>query len=154
MVKDKKTREMYPAEAEVMQTLGANAKKHGLVLRLIGNRIAFSPPLIITEAEVSEMASRLKLALDDTWTSVRGNRCRDSDSSRSIALSCAPVFHIWDRYRLAHRGENYILCKQKYCVARKALAQSKELRGRPLQTLPYGSAQRGTVPTVHTQVRL
>jgi 4-aminobutyrate--pyruvate transaminase len=73
VVKDKKTREMYPAEAEVMQTLGANAKKHGLVLRLIGNRIAFSPPLIITEAEVSEMARRLKLALDDTWTAVRGN---------------------------------------------------------------------------------
>ncbi|HEX4892319.1 MAG TPA: aminotransferase, partial [Hyphomicrobiaceae bacterium] len=73
VVKDKATREMYPASAGVMETLAANAKKHGLVLRIVGNRIAFSPPLIITAAEITEMAKRLKSALDDTWTAVRAN---------------------------------------------------------------------------------
>jgi 4-aminobutyrate---pyruvate transaminase len=64
---------MYPASAGVMDTLAANAKKHGLVLRIVGNRIAFSPPLIITAAEITEMAKRLKSALDDTWAAVRAN---------------------------------------------------------------------------------
>jgi 4-aminobutyrate--pyruvate transaminase len=73
VVKDKKTREMYPAEAGVMPMIDANAKKHGLILRLVGNRIAFSPPLIITEEQVVEMARRLKATLDDTWSAVRAN---------------------------------------------------------------------------------
>ena len=73
VVKDKKNREMFPAAAGVMATLDANAKKHGLILRLVGNRIAFSPPLIINETEIGEMASRLKSALDDTWSAVRAN---------------------------------------------------------------------------------
>ena len=73
VVKDKTTREMFPASTGVPDTLAQNAKKHGLILRLVGNRIAFSPPLIITEAEVGEMVRRLKSALDDTWQSVRAN---------------------------------------------------------------------------------
>ena len=73
VVKNKKTREMHPAEAGVMAMIDANAKKHGLILRLVGNRIAFSPPLIITEDQVVEMVRRLKATLDDTWSAVRAN---------------------------------------------------------------------------------
>jgi 4-aminobutyrate--pyruvate transaminase len=73
VVKDKATREMYPADAGVMEILSRNAKKHGLILRLIGNRIAFSPPLIISAAEVKEMSRRLRRALDDTWSTLRAN---------------------------------------------------------------------------------
>ncbi|MGE0698872.1 MAG: aminotransferase [Hyphomicrobiaceae bacterium] len=73
VVKDKATREIYPAEAGVMTTLAANAKKHGLLLRFIGNRIAFSPPLVITEAEIVEMHRRMRASLDDTWSAVRAN---------------------------------------------------------------------------------
>jgi 4-aminobutyrate--pyruvate transaminase len=73
VVKDKATREMFAADAGVMDTLGSNAKKHGLILRLVGNRIAFSPPLIISEAEIREMVRRLRSALDDTWSAVRAN---------------------------------------------------------------------------------
>jgi adenosylmethionine-8-amino-7-oxononanoate aminotransferase len=47
------------------------ANSHGLMLRLVANRMAFSPPLIIGEGAV--MARRLKRALDDTWTAVRAN---------------------------------------------------------------------------------
>jgi 4-aminobutyrate--pyruvate transaminase len=72
-VKNKETREMFPASAGVMDILGQNARKHGLILRLVGNRIAFSPPLVITEAEVAEMVRRLTAALDDTWSAVRAN---------------------------------------------------------------------------------
>jgi len=73
VVKDKATREMFPASAGVMDILAQNARKYGLILRLVGNRIAFSPPLVITEAEVAEMIKRLTSALDDTWSAVRAN---------------------------------------------------------------------------------
>ncbi len=73
VVKDKKTRELHPASQGVMATIDANAKKNGLILRLVGNRIAFSPPLIIDEAQVGEMARRLKTTLDETWSAVRAN---------------------------------------------------------------------------------
>ena len=71
IVKDKRTREMYPAELGVPGRIDANARKYGLILRFIGNRIAFSPPLIITAAEIEEMARRLTRALDDTWAELR-----------------------------------------------------------------------------------
>ena len=64
---------VFPGSAGVMDRLAQNAKKHGLILRLVGNRIAFSPPLIITEVEVGEMVRRLESALDDTWQAVRAN---------------------------------------------------------------------------------
>jgi 4-aminobutyrate--pyruvate transaminase len=51
--------------------LAANARKHGLILRFIGNRIAFSPPLVINAEEVEEMTKRLISALNDTWRQVR-----------------------------------------------------------------------------------
>ncbi|MGE0717951.1 MAG: aminotransferase [Alphaproteobacteria bacterium] len=73
IVKDKATREMFPAEIGLTGKLDANARKHGLILRMVGNRIAFSPPLIITAAEVEEMVRRLRAALDDTLAEIRPN---------------------------------------------------------------------------------
>ena len=74
VVKDKATRDMYPADAGVMDILGRNAKKHGLILRLVGNRIAFSPPLIITEGgSAARWYAACAAPLDDTWTAVRAN---------------------------------------------------------------------------------
>ena len=42
------------------------AEQHGLIVRAIGDTIAFCPPLIISEAEIEEMLARFKRALDDT----------------------------------------------------------------------------------------
>ena len=45
----------------------ARAQAHGLITRsLTGDIIAFSPPLIITEAEIDTMMDRAELALADT----------------------------------------------------------------------------------------
>jgi 4-aminobutyrate--pyruvate transaminase len=71
IVKDKKTRKAYPAEAQVAARLDANARKNGLILRFIGNRIALSPPLIITEPEIEEMTRRLRAAMDATWSEIQ-----------------------------------------------------------------------------------
>jgi len=41
------------------------------VVRVIGNRIALSPPLIITAAEVDELLKRLGHTLDDIEATLR-----------------------------------------------------------------------------------
>jgi 4-aminobutyrate--pyruvate transaminase len=66
IVVDKKTRAIHDPALKVTAMLDRNFKKHGLILRTIGNRVAFSPPLIISESEVDELASRFGKALDDT----------------------------------------------------------------------------------------
>jgi 4-aminobutyrate--pyruvate transaminase len=66
MVADKATRRPFAAEVRIGAIADRMARKHGLVVRVIGNRLAFSPPLIITEAEIDELLARLQRALDDT----------------------------------------------------------------------------------------
>ena len=66
LVQDKETRGNYPASARLGERLDTNARRNGLILRIVGNRIAFSPPLIITEDEVKEMGERVRRTLDDT----------------------------------------------------------------------------------------
>jgi 4-aminobutyrate--pyruvate transaminase len=41
--------------------------EHGVLIRAIGDRICFCPPMVITEAEVDEMIEIFMRALDDTW---------------------------------------------------------------------------------------
>lgn len=66
VVADKRTREMFPASVGLPAKLEANALKHGLILRHVGNRLAFSPALIITPEEIRDLAGRVKALLDDT----------------------------------------------------------------------------------------
>jgi 4-aminobutyrate---pyruvate transaminase len=71
LVKDKATREDYPASVGLGARVDANARKNGLILRIVGNRIAFSPPLIITHEEVAELGKRMRKTLDDTYAEVQ-----------------------------------------------------------------------------------
>jgi 4-aminobutyrate--pyruvate transaminase len=67
LVADKKTREPLKGAAAIQ----ARAKANGLILRFIGNRIAFSPPLIINEEQVDDMLARLKQTLDEHYAEAR-----------------------------------------------------------------------------------
>ncbi|MDP6709471.1 MAG: aminotransferase, partial [Alphaproteobacteria bacterium] len=49
MVADKATKESFPAETKLAGRLEAAGKQNGIILRTVGDRIAFSPPLIISE---------------------------------------------------------------------------------------------------------
>jgi 4-aminobutyrate--pyruvate transaminase len=66
LVRDKATKAGYPAEIGLGARVDANARKHGLILRVVGDRIAFSPPLIISRDEIVEVGTRLRRTLDDT----------------------------------------------------------------------------------------
>ena len=71
LVKDKKTREAFDPEVNIARKVGDYGEEHGVLMRIIGDRVVFSPPLIMTEAEVDELIDGLGKALDDTWAEVR-----------------------------------------------------------------------------------
>lgn len=73
MVEDKGTRKQFDPSRKVGATVDKHARANGLITRFVGDRIAFSPPLIITEAEIDLVTERIGKALDATWAEVRAN---------------------------------------------------------------------------------
>jgi 4-aminobutyrate--pyruvate transaminase len=71
LVQDKKSRAPYAPAGRVGGIIDRHARKRGLILRVVGDRVIFTPPLIIDEREVDEMLRRFRGALDDTWNEVR-----------------------------------------------------------------------------------
>jgi 4-aminobutyrate--pyruvate transaminase len=65
LVADKKSREMFSPDIKIGDLVDRHARRNGLVVRPIGNRVALSPPLIITEVEIDELLVRLHKTLDD-----------------------------------------------------------------------------------------
>jgi 4-aminobutyrate--pyruvate transaminase len=72
LVRNKATKEGFDPKAGVAAHLVRRAQHHGVILRnMPGDNVAFSPPLIISEAEIDEMLAAFGKALDDTWATVR-----------------------------------------------------------------------------------
>jgi len=71
LVTDKTSRHPIPAAANLGTIVDRIARKHGLVVRVIANRLTFSPPLIITSAEIDELLVRLNRTLDETFVELR-----------------------------------------------------------------------------------
>jgi 4-aminobutyrate---pyruvate transaminase len=85
LVRDKATKAPFdPAEA-VGPFLIKRAHQHGVILRALGDSIAFCPPLIINEAEIDLMLGRFALALDDTLAMVRERGLVESASIPALA---------------------------------------------------------------------
>jgi len=66
LVKDKETREAFDPAEKVGQIAERFCLQHGLIVRAMGDRVAICPPLVISEAEIDELADALKKGLDDT----------------------------------------------------------------------------------------
>jgi len=66
LVRDKATKESFDPADAVGAFCGERAQEHGLIVRPLADSIAFSPPLIITEAEIGDMIARFTMALEDT----------------------------------------------------------------------------------------
>ncbi len=71
LVKDKGTRESFDPGEGVGLYCADRCLDHGLIIRNLGDTIAFCPPLIIEEHEVEEMFDRFAKALDETLAWVR-----------------------------------------------------------------------------------
>jgi 4-aminobutyrate--pyruvate transaminase len=71
LVQDRATKAPFDPAQAVGPFLAKRAHQHGLILRALGDSIAFCPPLIIDESEIDLMLERFALALDDTLAMVR-----------------------------------------------------------------------------------
>ncbi len=64
LMQDKRTRTPFPAAMKVGQLVQEKCQEAGLITRGIGDRMAFTPPLVITAAEIEEMLARFERGLD------------------------------------------------------------------------------------------
>ncbi|MGH8008829.1 MAG: aminotransferase class III-fold pyridoxal phosphate-dependent enzyme, partial [Candidatus Binatia bacterium] len=80
LVKDKETKDMFPAEVQIARKVWERALTNGLVTRVGGtNVIALCPPLIITREQIDELVATLRNAvnavaaeLDGEWKLASG----------------------------------------------------------------------------------
>jgi putrescine---pyruvate transaminase len=67
LVEDKAARRYFPSGRKVGLTCREHCIAHGLVMRAVRDVMILAPPLVITEAEIDEIARRARRALDLTW---------------------------------------------------------------------------------------
>ena len=72
LVRDKATGQPFDPELGVGPRCMALAVERGVILRALGDTIAFSPPLIVSEAEIDQMLDRFGEALRDTTEWLEG----------------------------------------------------------------------------------
>lgn len=66
LIADKQTRARFEPVNKVGYHLLDRAQSHGLIARCLGDAIAFSPPLIVTEDEIDQILAAFEKALDET----------------------------------------------------------------------------------------
>jgi 4-aminobutyrate--pyruvate transaminase len=72
LAKDPAARRPFDPKCGVGAYFVRRAQAHGLIVRVLGGDvIAFSPPLVISEAEIDSMLERAERALSDTLSWVR-----------------------------------------------------------------------------------
>jgi 4-aminobutyrate--pyruvate transaminase len=65
LMRDGKRRIPFDGALNVGARVENAAGRHGLIIRVVGDRLVFAPPLVIEAAEIEEIGERLKRALDD-----------------------------------------------------------------------------------------
>jgi 4-aminobutyrate--pyruvate transaminase len=71
LMRDGERRIPFESALNVGARVDAASKRHGLILRAVGDRLVFAPPLVIETAEIEEIGERLKRALDDVAKDLR-----------------------------------------------------------------------------------
>ncbi len=66
IVADKAAKAPFDPKLGIGGHVARFAQEHGLIVRAMGDSIGFSPPLIITSAELDDLTARFGKALDDT----------------------------------------------------------------------------------------
>ena len=74
LVADKETREAFPATRGVGAYCQDRCLDHGLILRALGDTVAFCPPLIVAESDIDEILERFGRGLEETlaWVETGG----------------------------------------------------------------------------------
>ncbi|MGI4955392.1 MAG: aspartate aminotransferase family protein [Janthinobacterium lividum] len=74
MVADKASRRAFDPAQKVGPRIAKAAREHGLVTRAMGDSMGFSPPLVITATEITEMFARFGRALDQVAAEMPASR--------------------------------------------------------------------------------
>ncbi len=74
LVAGKESREAFPIQRGVGAYCMERCLDHGLIVRALGDTVAFCPPLIVTESDVDEILERFGRGLNDTlaWVEAGG----------------------------------------------------------------------------------
>jgi adenosylmethionine-8-amino-7-oxononanoate aminotransferase len=65
LMQDGEKRIPFDSALKVGARVDTAALRHGLILRVIGDRLVFAPPLVIESHDIDEIGKRLERALDD-----------------------------------------------------------------------------------------
>jgi 4-aminobutyrate---pyruvate transaminase len=71
LMRDGEKRIPFDPALAVGQRVDVGSKRHGLIVRVVGDRLVFAPPLVIEESEIEEIAERLGRTLDDVAHELR-----------------------------------------------------------------------------------
>ena len=66
IVKDKATGECFDPALDVGMMCRGHCFGNGLIMRAVGDRMIIAPPLVITRAQIDELAALIRLCLDLT----------------------------------------------------------------------------------------
>ena len=72
LVADKDGKTAFDPKRGIGARVAAKAQEHGVILRAMGDAVAFSPPLVISEDEIELMFSRFRRALDQAHGDILG----------------------------------------------------------------------------------
>ena len=65
LMRDGEKRVPFDSALNVGARVDSASQRHGLLLRVVGDRLVFAPPLVIEAAEIEDISERLERALDD-----------------------------------------------------------------------------------------
>ncbi len=64
LVQDQKTRKAFPIEAQVGAKVCREARKHGVIIRPLGNVIVLMPPFSFTDAQIRELCAAVQRSIE------------------------------------------------------------------------------------------
>jgi 4-aminobutyrate--pyruvate transaminase len=73
LVADKTTKKAFDPACKIGAYLTERALEQGLIIRSLGDRIGFSPPLVIDKDQIVDMYDRFGRALEETRMWVENN---------------------------------------------------------------------------------
>jgi 4-aminobutyrate--pyruvate transaminase len=71
IVKNKETREPFPAAARIGPAVAKKCETHGVIARAMVDSLALSPPLVIEMNDIDHIFVAVENALDETWALAR-----------------------------------------------------------------------------------
>lgn len=74
LVKDRETKEMFPADLQIARKVWEKALEHGVICRVAGaNNIALCPPLIITTEQIDELVTTIGNAIRSVMAEINSD---------------------------------------------------------------------------------